>query len=134
MHKSFVGCISAAVFIFLCSTGLSAQSPDNVIPAPYEVVMSSGTYRFEGEPSVKTVLVKKGFDSPEAYSMKITPKGITVKALSETGFFYAMKTLDMMTRNGKVNEISCCEINDSPRLAIGGCMWMCPGISAALIS
>ena len=90
MHKSFVGCISAAVFIFLCSTGLSAQSPDNVIPAPYEVVMSSGTYRFEGEPSVKTVLVKKGFDSPEAYSMKITPKGITVKALSETGFFYAM--------------------------------------------
>ena len=120
MHKSFVGCISAAVFIFLCSTGLSAQGPDNVIPVPSEVVMSSGTYRFEGEPSVKTVLVKKGFDSPEAYSMKITPKGITVKALSETGFFYAMKTLDMMTRNGKVNEISCCEINDSPRFGYRG--------------
>lgn len=120
MHKSFAGCISAAVFTILCSAGLSAQSPDNVIPAPSEVVMSSGTYRFEGEPSVKTVLVKKGFDSPEAYSMKITPKGITVKALSEAGFFYAMRTLDMMTRNGKVNEISCCEISDSPRFGYRG--------------
>ena len=91
-----------------------------VIPVPAEIELAEGKYVFSGEPKVRNVLVKDIPEGPEAYVIKITPKGITVKAATEAGFFYAQQTLRQMTANGQINEIQCCEIKDYPRFVYRG--------------
>lgn len=99
---------------------LHAQSPENLIPVPDEVIMKKGTYTFETEPSVRTKIESRKFESPEGYVLEVTPKGVTIRAGGEAGAFYALQSLDQMTRDGKVNELECCIIKDSPRFPYRG--------------
>lgn len=96
----------------------AAQSPGSVIPVPCEFVINDGVYVFDDEPDVKVSRVK-GL-SPEGYQMKVTRKGVLIKASTDAGVFYALQTLRQMTSDGTVKEISCCEINDSPRFTYRG--------------
>ncbi|MCP9610547.1 glycoside hydrolase family 20 protein [Coprobacter tertius] len=68
--------------------------------------------------------------SKEAYSLQVTPKRITIKASSGSGFFYGINTLkqllpieiyaDTITSTVKKWEVPCVEINDAPRFAYRG--------------
>ena len=123
MNKIYLMCLAFTASLLAWSSSfniVSAQSPDVVIPVPAEVTMTKGTYKFEEEPKVKVVYSSKGFENPEAYSMKITPKGITIKASGDAGVFYARQTLMQMTADGTVKEIACCEIYDEPRFSYRG--------------
>lgn len=95
-----------------------AQGPEVVIPVPSEYIINDGLYVYADDPVVKVIRVK-GM-APEAYSMKVTGRGVTVKASTDEGVFYALQTLDQMTSEGSIKEIKCCEINDSPRFPYRG--------------
>ena len=106
-------------FLFLQSV-IFAQGPELVIPAPSGVSLEEGTYVFDDQPEVKVKLVRDKNMNSEAYVLEVTPKGVTVKATADAGVFYAMQTLRQMTRDGKVKEIKCCKISDSPRFPYRG--------------
>ena len=106
-------------FLFLQSV-IFAQGPELVIPAPSDVLLEEGTYVFDDQPEVKVKLVRDKNMNSEAYVLEVTPKGVTVKATADAGVFYAMQTLRQMTRDGKVKEIKCCKISDSPRFPYRG--------------
>ena len=106
-------------FLFLQSV-IFAQGPELVIPAPSDVSLEEGTYVFDDQPEVKVKLVRDKNMNSEAYVLEVTPKGVTVKATADAGVFYAMQTLRQMTRDGKVKEIKCCKISDSPRFPYRG--------------
>ena len=91
-----------------------------MIPAPSGVSLEEGTYVFDDQPEVKVKLVRDKNMNSEAYVLEVTPKGVTVKATADAGVFYAMQTLRQMTRDGKVKEIKCCKISDSPRFPYRG--------------
>ena len=97
-----------------------AQGPHVVIPAPADVQINDGKYVYTDDPNVKVVTVKNIEGGPEAYFIKVTPKGVVIKASTDTGVFYARQTLRQMTGNGKVKEIQCCEISDYPRFPYRG--------------
>ena len=106
-------------FLFLQSV-IFAQGPELVIPAPSGVSLEEGTYVFDDQPEVKVKLVRDKNMNSEAYVLEVTPEGVTVKATADAGVFYAMQTLRQMTRDGKVKEIKCCKISDSPRFPYRG--------------
>ena len=111
--------ISLALFLSYI-LGMNAQGPEMVIPVPSQVELREGFYSFEDQPSVKVSYKAKGLTSSEAYILDVTPKGVTIKALSEAGEFYARQTLRQMTADGKVKEIRCCRITDVPRFPYRG--------------
>ena len=113
--------IIISLVLFLSSIlGMKAQGPEMVIPVPSHVEFREGFYSFEDQPSVKVSYKAKGLASPEAYILDITPKGVTIKTLSEAGEFYARQTLRQMTADGEVKEIRCCRITDAPRFPYRG--------------
>jgi len=113
--------IIISLVLFLSSIqGMKAQGPEMVIPVPSQVELREGFYSFEDQPSVKVSYKAKGLASPEAYILDITPKGVTIKTLSEAGEFYARQTLRQMTADGEVKEIRCCRIADAPRFPYRG--------------
>lgn len=111
---------SAIILSLTVSASVLAQGPEVVIPVPAEVIMTNGTYEFTGSPKVKVVYVKRGMQTPESYSLTVTPKGVTIKAKGEAGAFYAEQTLRQMTKDGQIKKIACCEINDTPRFPYRG--------------
>ena len=109
--------------VFICplfAVASFAQGPQVVIPVPSDVKIADGKYVYTTEPAVKSSIVKGIEGGREAYVLKVTPKGVTIKAASEAGLFYAGQTLRQMTGNGKVKEIQCCEIKDYPRFPYRG--------------
>lgn len=56
----------------------------------------------------------------EGYRLQITPEGITLKASSESGLFYAGETLIQLARQGST--LKSCTINDQPRFEWRGYM------------
>ena len=113
--------IIISLVLFLSSIqGMKAQGPEMVIPVPSQVELREGFYSFEDQPSVKVSYKAKGLTSSEAYILDVTPKGVTIKALSEAGEFYARQTLRQMTADGEVKEIRCCRITDAPRFPYRG--------------
>ena len=68
--------------------------------------------------------------SSEAYSLKVTADGITVKATDNSGFFYALQTLrqllpaaiDGKTATDEPMKVPVMEITDSPRFGYRGVM------------
>lgn len=109
--------------VFICpllAVASFAQGPQVVIPVPSDVKIADGRYVYTTEPAVKSSIVKGIEGGPEAYVLKVTPKGVTIKAASEAGLFYAYQTLRQMTGNGRFKEIQCCEIYDFPRFPYRG--------------
>lgn len=92
----------------------------SIIPKPNSVIMEKGSYKYENEPEVKIRMVRKGFGSPEAYSLVINKNGVVVKSQTKRGVFYAMQTLDQITEGNTLKEIPCCVVSDSPRFPYRG--------------
>ncbi|HKS96465.1 MAG TPA: beta-N-acetylhexosaminidase [Terriglobia bacterium] len=66
---------------------------------------------------------KPGPDSPEAYSIRITPGGAEVRARSSRGVFYAVQTLRQLAEGeGSSAALPVVEIHDWPSLAYRGTM------------
>lgn len=96
-----------------------AQGPHSVIPVPAQIVLSEGIYTFEDEPQVKIVRSSE-IKGEEAYTITVTPQGVSVCASGDAGLFYAHQTLRQMTGNGKIKTLQCCEIKDYPRFPYRG--------------
>lgn len=75
-----------------------------------------------GKADILIKIASKGKDSgeDESYSLTVTPGRIEVRAGSEAGAFYAVQTLLQMTREGKVRQLRCCKVEDSPRFGYRG--------------
>lgn len=68
-------------------------------------------------------LVEKASLAPEEYEIRIRPNGVTVKASSPAGFFYASRTLEQLSLIG--DKIPCMRIKDKPRFAYRGVLLDC---------
>lgn len=140
--------IAAILFTTVC-WGDAIGSPGDVIPRPQSVSPAQGTFRLADAPtyyikgvsdetlgkymeesplklipatrqkSADVVVDIKG-DKGEGYVMKITPKRIAISADGPAGAFYGIQTLLQLTADGKVREMQCCEISDSPRFPYRG--------------
>lgn len=106
---------SALILSYIISP---AQGPEVIIPVPSEVICREGTYEFAEVPNVRTRRVR-GI-APESYEMKVSERGVTIKASDDAGEFYAFQTLRQMTDDGRVKSIRCCEIKDTPRFPYRG--------------
>lgn len=109
--------------VFIChllAVSSFAQGPDVVIPVPAHIEINPGTYIYDSEPAVRIIMLKSVEGGDEAYNMKVSRKGIVIKASTEKGLFYARQTLRQMTGNGSIKEIQCCEITDYPRFPYRG--------------
>lgn len=116
MRRLLLSALFSAIIFLPCL----AQGPHVVIPAPAEVHISEGMYTYTSEPAVKIVMVKTMAEGPEAYSLRVTAKGVIVRASSDAGIFYALQTLKQMTNDNKIKSIQCCEIKDYPRFPYRG--------------
>ena len=73
----------------------------------------------------KIELIKKDFESDEAYEIKISKKEIQVISSNEVGFFRAFTTLDQLLRFRTLssqNYLPTGEINDMPKYGYRGAM------------
>tara|TARA_B100000767_G_C19772593_1_gene540849 strand:- start:2938 stop:4467 length:1530 start_codon:yes stop_codon:yes gene_type:complete len=73
----------------------------------------------------KIELVKRDFESDEAYEIKISKKEIQISSLSEVGFFRAFTTLDQLLRFQTLssqNYLPTGEISDMPKYGYRGAM------------
>lgn len=83
-----------------------------------------------GNKSADVTFVTDSSLSSEAYSLKVTADGITVKAADNSGFFYALQTLRQLLPaaiDGKIAtdepmKVPVMEITDSPRFGYRGVM------------
>lgn len=83
-----------------------------------------------GNKSSDVTFVTDSSLSSEAYSLKVTADGITVKAADNSGFFYALQTLrqllpaaiDGKTATDEPMKVPVMEITDSPRFGYRGVM------------
>ena len=107
-------------FTALFAVASFAQGPHVVIPVPAEIAIANSMYKYTDTPQVKVVMQKNLEGGPEAYIMKVTHKGVTIKASGAAGVFYAQQTLRQMTCDGEIKEIQCCEIKDYPRFPYRG--------------
>lgn len=62
--------------------------------------------------TVRKGLVKAAANAEQAYSLIVSPKGITIRANAEIGALYALQTLKQI--KGKSTKIQCCNITDYP--------------------
>ena len=109
-----------AAFTALFAIASFAQGPHVVIPVPADIAIANSMYKYTDVPEVKIVKSKSLAEGPEAYVLKVTHKGVTIKSSSDAGVFYALQTLRQMTGNGEIKEIQCCEIKDYPRFPYRG--------------
>ena len=123
MHKSLKNIFTFILCVLLFQPGYSAvaQSIDDLIPVPYQVVQKSGEYRFEGEPKVKYVALPEGRMPAESYRLKVDKKGVTITSSDPAGAFYAQQTLNQLISDAEGQKsIPYCEIYDYPRFPYRG--------------
>ena len=58
----------------------------------------------------------------QGYELEVTPKGITIQALTPTGLFYGLQTVRQLEKDG---QIACVKVKDAPRFAYRGLMIDC---------
>lgn len=102
-----------------CAVTMFAQGPENVIPVPSDIVLTEGTYSYEGDPHVRISYVADGI-AQEGYELEVTSDGVMIKASTEAGAFYALQTLAQMTNQGTLQQLQCCKITDAPRFPYRG--------------
>ena len=90
----------------------------DIIPAPERVVIKEGVCKLDVQTKIKVISDKK--IPAEGYLLKITPQGILIRHSDSAGEFYARQTLRQMSRDGRLKELECCEIEDSPRFPYRG--------------
>ena len=109
-----------SVFVIIASVAVRAQGPQVLIPVPQHYELHDGSYRFESQPKVDSRIDASAFSGPEEYTLKVTPKKVVVRAGGEAGLFYALQSLDFMTRGGGLHELQCCVVKDAPRFGYRG--------------
>ncbi len=62
------------------------------------------------------------YTSDEAYTLEITPRRIIASARTTTGLFYAVQSLLQLTDDGRITELACRRIEDTPRFTYRGFM------------
>ena len=75
------------------SLPMLAQGPDVVIPAPAEVAVNDGVYRFRKNPKISLQKVAQEVIPSESYRLEIGRKGITITYSDNAGRDYALQTL-----------------------------------------
>ena len=58
----------------------------------------------------------------QGYELEVTPKDITIQALTPTGLFYGLQTVRQLEKDG---QIACVKVKDTPRFAYRGLMIDC---------
>ena len=58
----------------------------------------------------------------QGYELEVTPKGVTIQALTPTGLFYGLQTVRQLEKDG---QIACVKVKDAPRFAYRGLMIDC---------
>lgn len=136
----------------LLSLGCAAATPDpveNLLPKPSSVTAGKGTYRLPATSlkvkvsgpdasALDTLLVSYGFQpvakgkadvtiaygdtGSEAYTLKVTSRGIEIKSEGAPGAFYGVQTLRQMLDSG-LDSWPCMTISDSPRFPYRGLMF-----------
>ncbi len=97
-----------------------------IIPIPAQMELTGGSLEIAlaeiDNPQSKLIetTIDSGLDIPqEGYELAVTKSGITIKASSQSGAFYAKQTLKQLHNNGT---IPCTQISDEPRLGYRGIM------------
>ena len=135
----------AALGLFLLAAPCQASespspvpvSPSVVIPKPQHVVPAKGCFQAGSKAPriicpdkfLRRELLAAGIaptSVDEAYRIQITSHGMTVRAVTEAGVFYARQTLEQMSRHGSV--YAACTVTDWPRFAYRGVMKSMSGI------
>lgn len=116
--------------LLLGSAPISASADDTgIVPQPVSYTEKAGTYHIPAEgPEVKVSYGRiKGlpknlpaYAKQSAYRMEINPKGVNVRAESETGAFYAIQSLKQLAQGAE--SIKCCTIVDYPEFSWRGLM------------
>ena len=125
------GTFNAAGAGFHCSEDIDEASKNIISGFAAQLSLTSGK-----ESTVDGNLSSEGFNftvdsalPAEAYTLKISRKGVEVKASSLNGFNYAVQTLKQMlpveifgkaVAEGKEWTLQCAEINDAPRFGYRG--------------
>ena len=79
--------------------------------------------RYKIEVSLVDKLDGIPLNSEEAYQLSVSSRGITIRAVSEQGAYWAIQTLRQLTeRRGNQYSIQGCEITDWPAFRIRGFM------------
>lgn len=122
------GRLITALLLGLAPLAASANDA-KIIPQPVSYTEKSGTYHIPAEgPEVKVSFGRinglpknlPDYAKQSAYRMDISPKGVNVRAESETGAFYASQTLKQLTQDTRT--IQCCTIVDYPEFSWRGLM------------
>lgn len=88
----------------------------DIIPRPWEITLTDGYYVPGGEGLYIKI---KEYMQEDEYSVEISEKGVKIKAGGEQGVFYAKKTLQLLSTDGRIQR---CVIKDKPRFAYRGFM------------
>lgn len=98
------------------TTTLILAAACQVIPLPQSVVEAEGTCPAAAEMKC----VRKDGIPKEGYELEVRPDGITARASTDAGFFYARQTLEQLAFGR--GEIPCQTIADAPRFPWRGVM------------
>lgn len=115
--KTLAYVISALVALLMCGCSAMGQGVCDVTPRPAEISLSSGHYRFKGEPEIEFVRLREEAMPDESYRIIVGKTGITVISSDDAGEFYALQSLSQLIPAGKIR---CCEIYDYPRFPYRG--------------
>lgn len=106
-----VGKLLIAIGLLLSACSGFAQPV--LLPAPKELILQKGVYKFGSHPEVKYIIDKTL--APEAYVLAVKTTKIEIKSSDKNGRFYAGQTLRLL-RFQYSNELPCMVITDAPRL------------------
>lgn len=94
--------------------------PERVrVKSDFDLPLLDGKVDFSDEADL--VIERDGSIGKEGYKLCVTQNGITIKASSKTGAYYALQSIRKIGRldlHGR--EIPCCEIDDEPKLSWRG--------------
>lgn len=103
----------------------------NIVPKPYLIEPSEGSFAFRADMKVRTSLpviadmfggaaetspiIFRKADTEWDYVLKITPSGVEATASDDEGLFHAAVTLRQLTGGKKEADIPACTVFDKPR-------------------
>jgi hypothetical protein len=94
----------------------------NLLPLPQRLSLHPGRLRLRGGNAPRITRIRKIQDQgPEAYTLRVDPRGVRIEAGDPRGFFYAGQTLDqLLRREARGGSLPCLEIKDWPAFPVRG--------------
>lgn len=119
---------SIAIAVSLLAAMPLAAKVTHLLPTPQKVEMRKGTYRGTKTRVLMVDSIPGAYDYPlagyenEAYALDVTPRGITIRAVTPTGVLCARQTLAQMAEGMPRNTLECVSITDWPAFKLRGFM------------